>query len=53
MQFYADRLDEYCDPQDPVCCSSGANILAHLSYFTPQNSDAIANYVAAKFNAAR
>jgi hypothetical protein len=53
MQFYADRLDEYCDAQDPVCCSSGANILAHLGYFNSQNSGAIANYVSAKFSAAR
>lgn len=48
MDFYADRLDEYCDAQDPVCCSSGNNILAHLGYFDTDNANAIASYVAAK-----
>jgi len=45
---YADRISEWCQYSDFVCCSTGTTFAGHISYFSGENADTIAQYVAAK-----
>ncbi|KAK4926550.1 hypothetical protein LTR49_006484 [Elasticomyces elasticus] len=45
MQVYFDRLEEWCDADDPICCSTGNDIQAHLSYWSTNTTDTVVQFV--------
>jgi len=48
IEQYEDRLSEWCNYDDFVCCATGTTFAAHLSYWTDANADAVASYVSSK-----
>ncbi|KAK3642097.1 hypothetical protein LTR56_010968 [Elasticomyces elasticus] len=48
MQVYFDRLEEWCDADDPICCSTGNDIQAHLSYWSTNTTDTVVQFVQGK-----
>nr|POE89880.1 putative cutinase [Quercus suber] len=45
MDFYADRLQDWCAAADPICCKTGNNIQAHLSYWSDQTTNTAVQFV--------
>lgn len=45
MQFYANRLAEWCNAGDPICCHTGKDLNEHNSYFTSGDNLAVLNFV--------
>ena len=49
MESYASRLQDNCHAEDPLCCTTGTNGLAHLSYFNLETSNAAVQFVKQKY----
>ncbi|KAK4543523.1 hypothetical protein LTR36_005418 [Oleoguttula mirabilis] len=41
MEVYSDRLEEWCDADDEVCCSTGTTVAAHLAYWSTNTTDTV------------
>ncbi|TKA75277.1 hypothetical protein B0A55_05083 [Friedmanniomyces simplex] len=41
MEAYTDRLEEWCAAADPICCKTGTDIQAHLSYWSTNTTDTV------------
>lgn len=45
MNVFSSRTQQWCEDEDPICCSGGDNSDAHLSYWSTNTTDETVEYV--------
>ncbi|KAK3068468.1 hypothetical protein LTR53_013923 [Teratosphaeriaceae sp. CCFEE 6253] len=48
MSVYSDRLEHWCEANDPICCKTGHDIQTHLSYWSVNTTDSVVQFVQSK-----
>ncbi|KAK3111828.1 hypothetical protein LTR53_012518 [Teratosphaeriaceae sp. CCFEE 6253] len=48
MSVYSDQLEHWCEANDPICCKTGHDIQAHLSYWSVNTTDSVVQFVQSK-----